>query len=265
MEKLPLKTVCTCIIVSVVVVWGTLFALWQFYREVKGRRATAQRYAISVLIQKSHTTDTVPTDTFSELLGLSADQPTNMYSFDVEEATSKLMACGSFKTVSIDLLEPAAIVVDYELRRPVAYLADFENAAIDATGYVFALSPFMTPKNIPQFVLQKGSQMEWNQRLSGSHIDLAMNAHKYLDFIKPADVALIKVDVSRAFLKTASREIVVVVAMNNTSVYLRLHPATYKERLREFFLLVPSMQQLALKDQEIVDLRLPHMALVKVV
>src|SRR5690606_28774117 len=104
------------------------------------------------------------------------DHPKNLYSFNTEEAVQKLLHLPVIKEAKIRKIRPGTIHVDYALRKPIAYLADYSNTAIDASGTIFSFKPFYTPKKLPEIYLgeeEEDKPLVWGNIVEGERKELA--------------------------------------------------------------------------------------------
>ncbi len=226
------------------------------------RRASDEKFNIVAIYQKSNTSDTIPSVYLEELLGLSCDKPTNVYAFSCKKAERKLKSLPLFKDVKVKVAKPGVVFIDYEMRKPFARIADFENMVISEDKYLFPLAPFMSPKNIPNIVLGQ---------IDDKRVDFAFEILKLGQQICPTSCTILHLDLSSAFIEKANREIVLTIEEGKpnlaTNCYLvRLPLKNYENSLNIFFKLkgaLLSLQEKSLAKQFVVDLRLANIALVK--
>lgn len=272
------------------------YALWSRSQHT---RLNDPAYRISAIVQTGPEKEALKTVYLAELLGLSADRETNLYAFDRKKGIEKLLASPLIGKAEIKRLPPKALYIDYEVRKPVAWLGDYQNIAIDREGYLFPVAPFFSPKELPEIYLglppfgtaedsagRKGGL--WQTPVENRHLRLAFEILQFLEGTPWREGLRIKrIDVSNAFASSlGQREIVLFTEEELTIVQdgqsirsifpkiLRLAPKEYPQQLANFFSLRKSMledyrRQMALAPHpgrfapRIVDLRIPQLAFVE--
>ncbi len=272
------------------------YYLWKNYRQ---SRLIDEKYRIASIIQTGPEKEALKTAYLAELLSLSIDQPQSIYAFDLKKGETKLMASPLIRKAQIKRLPPGTLYVDYEVRKPVAWLADYQNTGVDREGYLFPMAPFFSPKQLPEVYLglppfgsqddrsgRKGGQ--WQNPVQNRHLALAFEILQYLEGSPWKEGLHVKrIDVSNAFASSlGQREIVLFteeelnLRQNDQEIVcvfpkiLRLAPKEYTQQLGNFFALRRTMmedyrRQLASVQQSgrfaprIVDLRIPQLAFVQ--
>lgn len=196
------------------------YGLWK-----KSRRARLadSRYRIAAIVQTGPEKEALKTSYLAEILDLSADHPASLYAFDVKVGKKRLEECPLIASAEIRRIDPGTLYVDYTVRKPVARLGDYENTALDKAGYLFPLSPFFAPKNLPEIYLglppfnaDKDAQGRsggcWRTPLENKHLQLAFEILRFLEGAPWQGGMLVKrVDVSNAFAPSyGQREIVLI-------------------------------------------------------
>ena len=196
-------------------------------------------HPIKAIAQTGPIKEALKTSCLAEILGLSEDLP---LSITAEEAKEILQKTSLIKRVSVDLLNPETLYIDYTLRAPQFILGDVENLAIDKHDVVFPLSPYHTPKRLPILYMGEGN-------------------HKLKKYIATHLLELLgeevtMIDVSKCVEKSlGSREIVVAHGPH----LLRLTPKNYEEELAQYKRLCATLG----REPLIIDLRVPKLAFVK--
>ena len=156
-------------------------------------------------------------------MGISSDRPFNARTFNVKRAKERLLESPLIAAAVVKLIEPSTLYVDYTVRKPTALLEDYTNVAVDKEGYLFPLTPFFTPKNLPALYLGLESfgavpsdpdreVAEWNTPLQDKYFTLALAILHIVTDPQVADLFAVKrIDVSNAFSESyGTREIVVI-------------------------------------------------------
>lgn len=254
-------------------------------------------YLIKAIVQTGPEKSPLPTNYLAELLDLSSDQPTNLFAFDIKKGEQKLLNCPLIKFAKIRRLPPNALYIDYQVRKPYAFLADYENMAIDRDGYIFPMYPFFSPKSLPEIYLglPAFSEPEDSFGRSGGHFSEKIDnkffrlSSEIIDFFSELalkeKIKLKKVDVSLAFAPSlGKREIVlsteeeIEIPQKITCIFpkiLRLPTKDYLTQIQNFLSLRKTMVDdytLQLKNAEIaegqfqpriIDLRISQLAFVE--
>ena len=257
--------------------------LWTKHRN---ERLKSDKYQITSIIQTGPEKEPLKTAYLAELLGLSSDCPTLLYALDMKKALAKLNASPLIASAKIKRIAPSTLYIDYEVRKPVAWAADYKNTAVDQDGYLFPVSPFFSPKNLPEIYLGLSEFSGWQVR--GSHFELALEILQFLETAPWKEGLHIKrIDVSNAFAPSLGQREVVIFTEEELSLrneadeivctfpkILRIAPKDYTQQLGNFFALRRTMmgdyrKQLAMIKEggrfapRIIDLRLPQLAFVE--
>lgn len=266
---------------------GTVFTLalltLGYIRHVKHKHYQDPQFNIVAIAQASGNPQELKTVYLAELLDLSADRPQNLYRFNVEEARQKLMGSSLIKEVEIKKLKPGTLFLHYQMRHPIAFLADFSNTALDEEGFLIPFKPFFTPKNLPQIYLGEGEDdIKWGRSLKGQKGHLALKVFKLIQaHCCSENVSLQRLDVSKAYtLSYGQRQIIAILeekvptqaALVISPRILRLSSKNYAQELANYLALRkilnervenPKGEKGMVKGSPfIVDLRAPHMAYV---
>ncbi len=275
----------------------SFFAIQYFWKQSKLEKIHNPKYFISALIQTGPEKEALQTAYLAELLELSCDAPTNLYAFDLKLGEKKLLSSPLIEEAHIKKMAPNVLYIDYSVRKPKARLGDYQNIAIDKEGFLFPISPFYAPKELPEIYLglpdfgaeedsfgRKGGQ--WLVPLQDRYFAFAMEVLHFLEGLPWKEGIRIKrIDVSNAFAKSlGTREIVImteeeVMIKNQQCIFpkmLRLCPKDYMKQMHNFLGLRKKMMDDYSKQltdaviprtgkfsPRIVDLRIPHLAFVE--
>lgn len=292
-ERLPLSRALLWIFMSTLIVSGSTTIGILYLEHVKELRSQNPQYRVLAIIQSSPEKETLQTVYLAELLHLSIDQPMNLYRFDSREAVNKLLACPLIKEATIKKIKPGMLYIDYTMRKPIAYLGDYQNAAVDKDGFLFPFKPFFTPKKIPEIYLgtnQPGElaleEFNWGSCIKDERFDLALSLYEHLEAEGYASSSIIKkIDVSKAYEPSyGQRQIILVLEnqvereVNGQSYFysfpriLRLDPEKYVDGLARWRVLFHYLQKNELETplnemklvmsgpEKVIDLRLPDLA-----
>jgi len=288
-----------CLIGSVCATLSMCFGGYWAWSKYHQNKILDEKYRVVSIVQTGPEKEALKTAYLAELLGLSADRPVSLYSIDCREVEKKLLSSPLIKSAVVKRMPPATIYIDYEVRKPIATLADYKNIAIDREGYLFPFASFFSPKEIPEIYLglppfgaeadamgRKGGQ--WLVPLQNSFIALAIDVYRFLEGCPWREgFRLKRIDVSNAFAPSlGQREIVLFteeewVIRNKdgecSCVFpkiLRITPKNFQQQLSNFFILRRNMEEEYRKQlgsigtpsrfaPRIIDLRIPQLAFVQ--
>lgn len=284
-------SVLTTLVFSVVTY--SLIGEWRY------RKRTCDQYNIVSIVQTGPEKEALKTVYLAELLGLSTDAPKNLYALDLTEAAKALCSSPLIRSAKVKRLPPNSLYVDYEARRPLCWIADYKNVAIDREGYLFPGTPFYTPKEMPQIYLglpafgegedaYGRSGGKWRTPLKNRFLDLSLDLLKTFEGSPwKKGLRIQRIDVSNAFAPSLGRREIVLFTEEEiffrkgekevTFLFpkiLRLGTTDYAQQLQNFFALRKTMledyrKQLADLEEgarfapRIVDLRVPQLAFVE--
>lgn len=259
------------------------YSLWKKHRN---ERLRSESYRITAIIQTGPEKEALKTAYLAELLGLSVDKPTQLYALNLKKAQSQLLASPLIASAKVKRLPPSTLYIDYEVRKPIAWLADYKNIAIDRDGYLFPVDPFFSPKRLPEIYLGVAADTGW--QIESPYFDLALEILQFLETAPWKEgLRIERIDVSNAFAPSLGQREVVLFTEEDLSVrrdggeivcvfpkILRLAPKEYTQQLSNFFALrrtmmedyrrqIASLQAGGRFAPRIIDLRIPQLAFVE--
>ncbi|MBI3508888.1 MAG: hypothetical protein HY069_04575 [Chlamydiia bacterium] len=290
-----------CLIGSTLVTFLLSLAGWCIWRNIRHHHLRDPRYRLQAIVQTGPEKEALKTAYLAQQLGLSVDRPLSLYAFNLKKGCERLLASPLIAKASLKAIFPATLYVDYEVRKPCAYLQDYENIALDREGYLFPVSPFFSPKELPEIYLGLppfGSPPdrwgraggEWNRPLRNAHFQLAMDLLSYLEKVQWKEgLKIQRIDVSNAFHESLGiREVVLFteetlwIQSQGQEVVctfpkiLRLSPKDYAHQIDHFLALKKGMvdgyrRQIAQSPDvkvgqfapRIIDLRIPQLAFIE--
>lgn len=293
-EKLSLKASLSWILGSVLFLSGSGYGLYFYHRHCTKELLEDPQNRIVALIQTGAEKEVLKTNYLAELMELSCDQPKSLFAFDVDKAREKLLMSPLIKDAHVKRIRPNAIYIDYDARKPIASLYDYENVGIDEELFPFPLAPFHPVAPLPEIYLgliqshpEEGEEI-WHRPFAGKEMALSMRILQMLRRIPQIQPR--RIDVSRAFSPSyGKREIVVLLDERieipqkhgkTTCVFpkiLRLNPKDLEQQLANYLVL---QQKIALDYQsqlskktyacqelvfqpKIIDFRVPQLAFVQ--
>lgn len=282
-RTIPFKKAMIRILVYTLFISGSAAFAVLYYFHIKEIQLHDERFTISALSQAGP----LSSEYFAELFNLSVDRPTNLYHFNVEDAKKKLLASPIIKSAEIDKIKPATLSIEYTLRRPIAYLNDFSNTAIDVEGFLVPVEPFFSKVEMPEITIgDLGSQIKWGEQLRFTRFTKAMDLISLFSEEEEENrIFLKKIDVSKAESPSCGvREIVVVLEEHSFREYegrtyeyifpriLRLNPDNIHEQLSNYKILREHLLNQEISklfeptessitaQTTIIDLRIPQLA-----
>ena len=277
--KLPLRKAIGWILLSTFLFSGSCSIGYVYYRQIKASYANDGRYHIVAVIQSCNDRECLKTSLVAEMLSLSVDKPTNLFRLNVKEAKKKLLDCPVIKAAEIKKIKPGTLFVDSTLRKPIAYIAEFTNSAIDEEGVFIPFNPYYTPKKIPEFVLGL-TDIKWGTRADENKFNLASSL---LKLMSEHSILVRRIDVSAAFSTNyGEREIVVLLEEQLekrtaqgkiwpvvSQQMVRLSPQNYLQQLANYLTLRAHLneKEISKEGEEnpstvIVDMRISQLAFI---
>jgi len=286
--KIPLPKALLTIAVSTCLIFGSCFFSFLYYKHLKDKRRSDPSFQIVAVVQTSADAEGLKTAYLTELLDLSVDRPQNIFSFNTQEAKQKLMSVPFIKMAHITKIRPGTLHVDYTLRKPIAYYADYLNTAIDAEGILFPFKPFFTPKNLPEIITGEDISPDiWGKKITGEKIDLAFSVLALTAQNSDDKMSVRRIDVSNAFASSNGKRQIVITLEDRIirvidgdavlCVYprvLRLSTENYKQQMTNYTTLRSYLREqdrvnpLSIKGKvqqakpTIIDLRLSDLAFI---
>lgn len=276
-DKLPLRTALLMILLITLLVSGSSFLGLLYYQNQVELRKRDDKYQIRSIVQLCPDQEPLKTSFLCELIELSIDQPRNLYLFDVREAETKILRHPLIKQVKVKKNYPGTLYIDYKMRHPVAFLADYSNTAIDHEGVAIPFKPFFSPKKLPEIYLgdsEEGEDLKdrgfcWGKCLHGKSFQLAFFLLGLLQEQKEK-LFIQRIDVSHAFASSyGQRQIVIQVedqivdGLQNSyqSHILRLRSEDFQQQLASYASLRHYFHQnKTIAKTIIIDLRIPDLA-----
>lgn len=174
---------------------------------LRWRTRRDSRFCIARLVESSEGPMGLRAGTIEALLNLKPARH-NLFAFDVERAQESLCAHPIIRSARVWRCPPHTLSVCYCTRDPLAQLPEWPNLALDPMGWVFPISPFLTPKRLPKLILglpepEAGGARNWcnrPSRLRGNRADFGLEVLQYVSRLLAGEGTRIsRVDVSRAF------------------------------------------------------------------
>lgn len=239
---IPKRKAWLIIALSVFLVSGLASATMTYYRYIQNKRLNDPKFRIVAIATTSSDGEHLKTGYLAELLGLSVDRPISLLSFPVRKAEEILRQNPLFKDVHISKIKPGTLLVEYQLRKPIAFLGDYANTAIDGEGYLFPFHPFYTPKKLPEIVLgsmvgEELGDLIWGSRVKGPRALLALELYQaVISQFADEPISIKRIDVSKAHaLSYGQRQLVVMLEER----------LTREENGRRSLIILPQILQLS--------------------
>lgn len=247
MKKLSKKAAFFWILFPTLLISGTSYFIY-----FKQRYEKTAYQPILAILQTGSKKEALKTAYLAEILGLSSDQPVNLHYFNIKEGEKKLLACPLIESVKLKKIFPSTLYIDYTVYEPMFLVSDFENVAIDHNGYLFPITPFLTPKKLPEVCLGFKEFPGWKRPIQNQGFELAKTLLTLLSM--NADFNVNSIDVSKAFApRYGKREIILKIEdllydnqNHKNSLFLfpmilRLFPKGYEKQIGNFLNLRKNM------------------------
>ena len=243
MKKKTLFILCFCLVALL------SLALTYYYKRVKQIRNNS---VISKIIQTGFEKEALKTSDLAQILGLSIDVSHSVSSLNKKKLEKKLLNIPFIKDAEVKQKGNNALIVDYSVRKPVFLVLDGKNLAMDKDSYLFPVSPFFTPKNMPKLYLGLGELKEiWNRRVD---LPQVKKAFKILSLFNGDPLRVKQVDVSNP------TEVVVILNHVQNLHYLRLSSNNFEKELSHYQRLSSLLNP---NEDCVIDLRVPDLAFIK--
>ncbi len=218
-------------------------------------KAAAHSYLCRI-VQTGPQREALKTTYLAELMRISADRPVTVASFDPQMAQKRLLSSPLIKEARVKLIEPDTVYVDYTVRQPFAWLHDFENIALDEEGVPFPVSPFFTPKKLPEVYLGIRN-FYWSRPLKERNAQLALTI---LNLLNRLSLQVKRLDVSKASEQSLGRrEVIIILDEQGFTKVLRLTPKNFAQELGNYLELRTKLPPVP----QIIDLRIPQLAFIE--
>jgi hypothetical protein len=296
-DKLSFKQALWRIFLSTLLISGSSFTAFFVYKSIKKEHLQESQYNITTLVQTGPQMEALKSLYLAELLELSHDRPVNIFAFDTKEGEKRLLSSPLIKEAKIKKYEPGTLHIDYTIRQPVAWLADYENTAIDSDGYIFPVYPFLSPKELPEIFVGLPPFHEkdmsgrlggrWQKALSDQETLLALEILQLLKGEELRNFRIVRIDTSNAFVSSLGKKCITLEIENEIlsrkgeketiyifPAFLRLSVKNFRQELGNFLVLNQKMMkdyrdQVERKDfalgivrfkHKILDFRIPGVA-----
>jgi hypothetical protein len=241
------------IVGSTLLITGGTHKVLKIYRN---KHKSTAHYYLCRIVQTGPQREALKTTYLAELMRISANRPVTVASFDPIAAQKRLQYSPVIKDAKVKLIEPDTIYVDYTVHQPLAWLYDFENIALDEEGVPFPVSPFFTPKKLPEVYLGIRN-FYWNRPLKERSAQLALTI---LQLLSRLSLNVKRLDVSKAYLPSLGRrEVVLILDEQGFTKTLRLTPKNFAQELGNYLELRGKLPTAA----QIIDLRIPQLAFIE--
>lgn len=250
---------------------------WGYYQHVMEVRKKDSAYTITGVIQTGYEKEPLATSYLIELMDLSLDKPANLYAVDESHLQKRLFRSPLIKSALIYKALPNTVHVDYEARKPIAYLKDFSNTLISEDGILLPFKPFFSPKNFPDVYLGNlSNDIIYGAKIPEERMTLIRDFIAYVnDFFERHNQRIRFIDFSNSGHSNKDRAEITLFIEGAREGYdceclMRLGSHSYKEGLalynpimeKEDTRILKILKGDAKKWHLIMDLRTPKMALV---
>ncbi len=251
--KIPFLHALTWIVGSLLLIPGAAFKGYKVFLHYQTH--TSPPHYLCRIVQTGPQKEALKTAYLAELMQISADRPQTIDRFNSLQAETKLRESPVIKQAVVKVIDPETVYVDYTVRQPIAWLYDFENTALDEEAVPFPITPFFSPKKLPEIYLGV-SNFSWSHSLKGPKTDLALTL---LKLMQAQALHIQRIDVTEAFAPSLGRrEIIVILEEDGFSKFLRLTPKNFAQELGNYLQLRRTLPP----KPQVIDLRIPQLAFI---
>lgn len=251
-KRLSITQALLWILASMVFGTGGTWALHRHHLAKQATRAIQRDSPLLWIAQTGAQCEGLQTTYLAQLLDLSCDRPTRCGAFDLDKARVQLLNSPLITDAQLRLLNPHTLQITYQVRRPIAWVYDFENRAMDASGAIFPVSPFLSPKQLPEIYLGVHSMEQVAVQTKRVELALALLA------LAPKLRTVRRIDVANAFESSLGRQQIVLVL---DDAILRLSPRTYAQQLGNYLKLREHLKPS--RTVRVIDLRVDDLAFLR--
>ncbi len=214
--KVPLVRAVAWIVGSALVISGGGHFFIQHAVRKDRQMLHDPRYRITRIVQTGPQKEALSTLCLTEIMELSADHPVPISNFNTAKARRRLAACPVIEKVRVEVEKPNTLFVDYRTRQPVAWLYDYVDIGLDDKGICFPVTPFFSPKNLPEIYLglferqPPPAALVWNQPFEDERLKLALSILRIFSSKEYSGLfTLHRIDVSSAFAASCGKRQIV--------------------------------------------------------
>lgn len=245
---IPMKKAIFQILFSTLVISGIPWLIFGIYTYLWVLKLGDPQYTIAAIIQEGQG---IKTEWLSKLMGLSEGKPVNLYQFDAKKAQKKLEKFPAIQSASINKIFPQTLYIQYELRKPFAFVEDIPNAAIDREGILFPYAPYFSSKKLP--ILMTGVKgLELGKKIPEEFLALIKTVLAQVPSSKE-----IKIDASHTNEMSLGQQRLVVAVGKHVLI---LDPTQLQSGLKRYQQLLSSKEFKIMPSSAMIDLRLQHLA-----
>lgn len=274
-NKLSLLRAIIWIFSSTLLISGSATVGVFYYNYQKQLKENDDKYLIEAIVQTGPEAEQLQTIYLAEILGLSMDKPTNLYQFNTQNAKKKLEQNPLIKEAEVKKVSPGMVYIDYTIRKPVAFLGDYSNTALDAEGVLIPFKPFFSPKILPEIYFGRCFQDNNNPQLWGRILDskealIGMELLQFLTlFCEKYQFSLKAIDVSKALTDSFGQRQVVVTLVDRypgklqpKEYFIRFYYQNYKKNFNDLLAILKESSKSG-EGSLVIDLRIPRLAFIK--
>lgn len=166
--KLSLVQAIRLFLIVTLSISGTAWTIYGGYYLFWQQKLKNPQYQILALVQASFEGEGLKNSFLMELLNLSIDSPKNLYSYNLKEGEKLLKNFPLIESAKIKRIPPGTLFVEYSLRKPILFLKDYTNTALDLEGILIPFSPFFSPKQLPELKIDTSNEIfyRWGDKIS---------------------------------------------------------------------------------------------------
>jgi hypothetical protein len=257
-QKIEVTKAVLIIVLSVIIFSSINIYFFIQYKKYQKRKLFDPNYNITSILHSTKDDLRLDTSYLAEVLKLSKDKPRNIYLYPINEAEDLLNNEPIIKNAKIKKIKNNTLKIDYEIKKPIGLIYDFENIGFDEDYNMFFLAPYIEKKNLIDVYLNIESEdLDLKKPYLDDRLKLAKKIIFDISSIGFLDLVKINlIDVSKAYhpsygkqeiIFTILEEIRVDINSKNVKLifprYLRLPINNYLQQLSNYLSLRKKMQK----------------------
>ncbi|GAB4184479.1 MAG: hypothetical protein Tsb0015_00450 [Simkaniaceae bacterium] len=239
-KKLSLPVAIFYIVLSILLISGGGYG---FLRRIEKAKKMHTNDLITTILQTGPEKEALKTEFFAEMLNLSCDRPISQQLFPIRKAELLLKNHPIIKDAELRFLDKNTLYINYEVKKPIAYLGNFENLGIDEEGNIFPIKPFLKKVRLPEIFFSEKDFAQENILRTNLKNQSFQTALELIHFFFEKSLAerfwIKQVDVSQIFSESYGKREIILSIENEKKI---------KKGNREYIVILPHIVRLHAKE-----------------
>jgi hypothetical protein len=257
-QKIQFSKAAFIIVLSTIIFSSINIYFFIQYKKYQKRKLFDPNYNITSILHSTKDDLRLDTSYLAEVLKLSKDKSINIFLYPTNEAEELLNNEPIIKKAKIKKIKNNTLKIDYEIKKPIASIYDFENVGFDKDFNMFFLAPYIEKKDLIDVYLNiEGNELNFKKPFIDDRLKLAKKIIDEISSIGFLDLVKINlIDVSKAYHPSYGKQEIVFtileemrIDINSKNVklifprYLRLPINNYLQQLSNYLSLRKKMQK----------------------